>query len=65
MEPDTEHADRFLRMFLLHRYTKLIEKVNAVFSPPPEKLELLTKKVVHVDWIEEGVNQSKDEDDCE
>lgn len=65
MEPDTEQADRFLRIFLMHRYAKLIEKVNMTFAPSPDKLDLLKQKIIHIDWVDDAIIQNKDEDDLE
>jgi hypothetical protein len=50
---DTQNADRFLRQLLLHRYMKLLERINELYRPTEAQHEALEAKILNISWLDE------------
>jgi hypothetical protein len=45
-------ADRFLREMLLHRYSQIINSMEAKFSLTKEQMVLLRERILNIRWMD-------------
>ena len=52
-----ETESRFYRQLFLRRYALLLEKAEQTFHIPKETMDPLRRKLLSLDWVDEGVEK--------
>jgi hypothetical protein len=47
-----DHADVFMKQLLMIRYNKLLDKIQAAYNVPDERMAVLRERIVNAQWVQ-------------